>query len=250
MRLNIPSSGVGGVACSLTKGWNMAVTKFAQHGLVRLGYDKSGEGSQTVLVLHGLLQDRVSVRPLLDVLEERVTVITMDLRGHGGSSAVHGLDMRLPDLVDDAFAVLDAAEIDAPVVVVGVELGAVIATGMKAAHPDRVRDLLLVNYPSGEMLDTEVITAIADRAYKGQAEEAVTGWLDLSWKAGWRDSVPKPRVAAARRSAEAIHPMLTALAHAEIGPQDSLDLPGGTPFAEEGDLALVVTALESLLDSE
>ena len=234
-----------GVACLVKKGEGMAVTRFAQHGLVRLGYELHGEGEPTVLLLHGLLQTRNTLNPLLDALEDRATVIAMDMRAHGGSATVQGLNLRLDDLVEDAFAVLDAAEVDTPVIVVGVEIGAVIAQAMKEAEPDRVRESVLVNYPAGEMLDEAVITNIANTAYKGQGEKAVTRWLDLSWGAGWQESMPKSRIAAARRSAEAIHPILMALAKAGVQERDSISLPGGAPFAEDEHVDEVIAAIEA-----
>lgn len=227
----------------------MAVTKFAQNGLVRLGYEISGEGNNVVLVLHGLLQARNTMRPLADALEEDATVITMDIRGHGGSSAVHGLDMQIQDLVNDAFAVLDAAETSPGAIVVGVELGAVVAAGMKAADPERVRDVVLVNYPTGEMINPDTLTAIAQLAYREQVEKALNRWLDLSWGSGWQDLIPKPRVAAARRSAGAIHPTLMALANADIVDHESLSLPGAAPFAEEIDVEKVESAIRSLMQT-
>lgn len=233
----------------MTKGEGMSVTKFAQHGLVRLGYEIGGEGEPVVMVLHGVLQGRITLRPLTDAIAESTTVISMDLRGHGGSSAVHGLDLRLPDLVDDAFAVLDAAQITSAVTVVGVELGAVIAAAMKASQPDRVDDAVLVNHPAGDMLEAEILNSIADTAYAGQAEKALTRWLDLSWGAGWQDSVPKPRIAAARRSVEALHPMLTALAKADINEQPSLAVPGGGPFEADENLQAVLKAIGIVRDS-
>lgn len=63
-----------GVAFLVMKGESMAVTKFAQHGLVRLGYEMNGDGEPTVLVLHGLLQTRNTLIPLLDALEERAKI--------------------------------------------------------------------------------------------------------------------------------------------------------------------------------
>lgn len=221
----------------------MAVTKFAQHGLVRLGYEINGEGQPAVLVVHGVLQSRSLMRPLTDALEERATVISMDIRGHGGSSAVHGLNLQMQDLVEDALAVLDAAEIESDVIVVGVELGSVIAQMMRDLAPERVRGVVAINHPTGDMVDPDVLNAIADNAYRGEAEKALTRWLDLSWGLEWKESVPKPRIAAARRSVEAIHPVLTALARGGVVEQDSLQLPGGAPFDSESDLATVLAAI-------
>lgn len=224
----------------------MAVTKFAQHGLVRLSFEVNGDGEPTVLVLHGLLQTRNTLIPLLDALEERATVVAMDMRAHGGSSTVQGLNLRLHHLVEDAFAVLDAAGVATPVIVVGVGVGAIIADSMKARMPERVRGVVLVNYPEGEMLDEAVMTNIANTAYKGQAEQAVSRWLDLTWGEGWRDSMPKSRIAAARRSAEAIHPILMALVKAEVPERESIPLPGGSPFEQEEHLSKVLVAISAL----
>lgn len=225
----------------------MARTAFAQNGLVRLGYEVEGEGAATVLVLHGLLASRASLYPLMDAAQDQATVIAMDLRGHGGSSAIHGVDLHVDDLVSDALAVLDAADVSQPAIVIGIELGAVIAGRMQRHHPERVAATLLVNYPTASMLDADVLTDIATRAYREQAEQALTMWLDLSWSEGWQQSTPRNRVAAARRSAQAIHPMLTALAAANIAPLDSLELPGGDPFASETAVAAVMDRLAELL---
>lgn len=221
----------------------MAKTSFAQHGLIRLGYEVSGEGDRTFLVLHGLLQDRVTIRPLVDALEPHATVVAMDLRGHGGSSGVHGIDLILADLVDDAFGVLESAGISGPVTVIGVELGAVIAAEMHVSQPERVTDTVLVNFPSADMLDVETLNLIAERAYKEQAEQALNRWLDLSWGSDWREVMPKPRAAAARRSAGAIHPMLTALARSGVTTRESILLPGGMPFADEAKVTQVLNAV-------
>lgn len=225
----------------------MARTSFAQNGLVRLGYEIQGDRAPVVLLLHGLLADRASLRPMMDTLEGVATVIAMDIRGHGGSSAIHGVNLGLTDLVNDAFAVLDAAGISRPVAVVGVELGAVIAAEMQSNHPERVSGTLLVNYPTAEMRDAETLTDIAMRAYREQTEQALNRWLDLSWGHGWQESAPRPRIAAARRSAGAIHPVLTALASADLVEQESLSLPGGLPFAAEEDVARVMDKLQPLL---
>lgn len=225
----------------------MARTSFAQHGLVRLGYEVQGEGRPAVVVLHGLLQDRVTVRPLVDALAERTTVVAMDLRGHGGSSAVHGLDLRIDDLADDVIAVLDTAEMQAPVIVVGVELGAVVAGRVQAMYPHRVSAVLPISYPAAAMTDAPTLTAIADLAYRGQLDTAIGRWLDLAWGEGWQERLPKARIAAARRNAAALHPVLMALAATEPVPLSALELPGGMPFAEDSDVEQVITRLESLL---
>lgn len=226
---------------------DMARTSFAQNGLVRLGYEVQGESGPVVLLLHGLLADRASLRPLMDELVDEATVVTMDIRGHGGSSAIHGVAMQISDLVADAFAVLDVAGISQPVALVGVELGAIIAAHMQAEHPERVAGTVLVNYPTAEMLVPDTLNEIANLAYREQAEKALNRWLDLSWGAGWKESVAKPRSAAARRSVGAIHPVLSALAVADVPESESLTFPGGMPFADDENVDEVMSHLRPLL---
>lgn len=228
----------------------MAVTKFAQNGLVRLGYEINGEGEPVVVLLHGLLQDRVTMRPLADALQDSARVISLDLRGHGGSSAIHGVDLAIADLDADVLAVLDAAEITAPAMLVGVELGSAIAQSLQANHPDRIAGIVHIKAFTPEMLDSEKLEDIATRAYREQAEQALGMWLDMSWGADWREVVPKPRIASARRSAGAIHPILTALTRTEVAPVESLQLPGGSPFAEPGDVERVLAEVMPLLSSK
>lgn len=221
----------------------MALTRFAKSGLNRLGYEVTGDGEQVVLLLHGLLQSRATMHPLGDALEDDATVIIMDLRGHGGSSAINGVNMNLQNMAEDAFAVLDAEGIEEAVTVVGIEVGAVIAQLMQVAHPERIEKLVLINVPSGDQLDSETLQSIANAAYREQAESALRRWLTLSWGDDWETAVPKPRQAAARRSAGAIHPVLTALDRAEIAEASSMQLPGGLPFAAESDVEQVVKAI-------
>ena len=228
----------------------MGVTKFAQNGLVRLGYEMNGEGEPVVVLLHGMLQDRVTMRPLSDTLEHSATVISMDLRGHGGSSAIHGVDLAISDLDADVLAVLDAAEITAPVVLVGVDLGSAIAKSLQANHPDRIAGAVQINAFSAEMMDPEKLEDIATRAYREQVEQALGMLLDMSWGSDWRDVVPKPRIASARRSAGAIHLVLTALAKTDVAPTESIQLPGGTPFAKAEDVERVLAKVMPLISSK
>ncbi|MCO5225573.1 MAG: alpha/beta fold hydrolase [Thermomicrobiales bacterium] len=221
----------------------MATTSFAQHGLVRIAYELSGEGETVFVMLHGLLSDRVALRPLADALADDASVIMIDLRGHGGSSAIHGVDLHLDDLVGDVVAVLDSAGIQVPVQMIGIEMGAVIADRVRMIAPERVASVLRLNDPSPLLADRDTLLAIADRAYKGQTGPAVDHWLALSWGVDWQSTVPKPRIAAARRSAPALPQMLNALAYAEVEPTPSLLIPGGTPFADDADLERVLTEI-------
>ncbi len=222
----------------------MAVTAFAQNGLVRLAYEQSGDSGPAALLLHGVLSDRMAMRPLSDALQDSNRVITMDLRGHGGSSAIHGVDLHLDDLARDALAVLAAAEISGPSAVVGVGIGAAIAQRMQVIAPERVGKAVLINLPISSPQEAGTLRAIAEQAYKGQAESAVNQWLDREWGGDWRSTVPKARVASARRSAASLHAMLIALADGEVQEANALTLPGAAPFAADTAVDQVMTLLE------
>ena len=77
-------------------------------------------------------------------LARRFRVITADPRGNGRSDRPAGpLHYADRELVDDAVAVLDAAGIDAAILV-GLSMGARIALQVADARPDRVRGLALL----------------------------------------------------------------------------------------------------------
>lgn len=223
----------------------MAKTTFAQNGLVRIAYQVQGNIGPTVVILHGLLSDRNAMQPLADELEDSARVLIMDIRGHGGSSAVHGLDLRLGDLAQDVIAMLDTAEVNDPVIVVGVEIGAAIGQQIAEISPERVGDVILLNLPNDVIADRELLRAIAERAYKGQIEPALDQWLTLTWGSDWKATVPKPRQASARRSAQALHPILMALADSDVMDQKSVTIPGGTPFADAADLNPIIDAIRA-----
>lgn len=221
----------------------MGVTSFVQNGLVRIAYEVAGEGAPVVL-LHGMLGDRVTMRPLADALIAGHRVVSIDLRGHGGSSAIHGAEVAFADLASDIAAVLDAAGIEAAPVV-GVDLGAAVAAHLG----DRATCVVAVNPVEQLTADIASLGSIADDAYKGLGDKAVNGWLDIAWGSDWRDRVPRPRVAAARRNVQGLHGYLSAVVREGAGstPTQVLTLPGGAPFAEESGVQAAMTALSDEL---
>lgn len=217
----------------------MATTSFVQNGLVRIAYEVAGEGPPIVL-LHGLLGDRVTVRPLADALVDTHMVVSLDLRGHAGSSAIHGIELSVAELAHDVISVMDTLGV-AQAIVVGVDLGAVLASALG----DRASHVIAINPPGSMIADEAVLEDVAESAYKGLGEKAISGWLNIAWGPDWQDRVPRPRIAAARRSVASLHTCLRAMMNC----QDSREydvvfgLPGGTPFANDADVASVVAAI-------
>lgn len=203
-------------------------TRFARRGSARLAYETvgvAGAGGATpaLLLLHDLLDDRsayVDVRGALVGAGDALRLIAPDARGHGASAALANRRVALPDLAADVLAVLDAEGI-ARVHLVGHGLGAATAFALAAAAPARVASLVLVDPPLvtfGAADDPTAralrgaTSAAADAADKGSTGRALDALLDPRWGVGWRDRLPRQRLASIRRHAGALAPLLTALA--------------------------------------
>ena len=202
-------------------------TRFAARGNARLAYESGGDAGPdraTVALLHDLLDDRsafAAVRAGLGAAggAPPVRSILPDARGHGASAALAGPRFTLVDLAGDVLAVLDAAAADRAHLV-GHGLGALGAYAVARHAPRRVASLILVSPPPlafGSAHDAdvraarEVARAAADAAYKGLTDRALDLLFNPRWGAGWRDRLPRPRLAAIRRHASSLTPLLTAL---------------------------------------
>jgi pimeloyl-ACP methyl ester carboxylesterase len=115
------------------------------HG-VRIAYEARGDGDPLVL-LHGLAYDRAGWGRFPDLLAERFGVVLIDNRGVGESDAPAG-PYSVPQMVDDAIAVLDDAGLERANVF-GVSLGGYIAQELALAHPERVQKLVLCSTAPG-----------------------------------------------------------------------------------------------------
>ena len=129
-----------------------------------------GEGDP-VLLIHGWsLSSEVWDRQIRILAESNRRVLAMDMRGHGKSDAPLG-GYDLEHLERDAFAVLDAFDVDRADVI-GWSLGGMVALRMASISPDRVRSVVLVasngvsasrteNFPYGMPADTPLARIIA-----------------------------------------------------------------------------------------
>ena len=112
---------------------------YADHDGARIFWEERGEGTPLLLVM-GHTYSSAMWYPALDALAERHRVITFDNRGTGKSSAMRRITVG--GMAGDAFAVLDAAGVDAAHVY-GVSMGGGIVLEMARQQPQRVRSLLL-----------------------------------------------------------------------------------------------------------
>jgi pimeloyl-ACP methyl ester carboxylesterase len=137
-------------------------------------------------------------------------------------------------MANDVVGILEAAQVGArPVHVVGHGQGAVAALELAHWRPDRVASLVLIEPDALSILDgeddAEVIALredartasreASDLAYKGLADRALNRYLDRRWGAGWAERLARPRLAAVRRSVQALSPSLDAVERFRILPE-------------------------------
>lgn len=195
----------------------------------RIAYDPGvGGGSadkrSVVVLLHALLQDRASLNPLVEAIGRRARVIVPEARGHGTSATLESRWYSVMELAEDVLAVL-THEGFGMVTVVGFDLGGATALEIARQAPETVRRLVLVEPALGSVLDHDLELAAkrsrearrstdrsaADKAYKGLVDPSIDAYMEPRAGAGWRDALPRVRVAAIRRYGTALTGLLPAL---------------------------------------
>jgi proline iminopeptidase len=111
----------------------------------RLFYEVVGSGAPIIVVHGGPGLDHRYLRPGLDALAVRHTLVYYDQRGTGRSSAsLDPATINLDAFVADVDALREALGFE-QVSVLGHSYGALIALEYARRHPDRVRSLILMN---------------------------------------------------------------------------------------------------------
>jgi pimeloyl-ACP methyl ester carboxylesterase len=110
-----------------------------------LHYREAGQGSPVVL-LHQVPLSSLEFSEVLPMLARRRRVIALDLPGYGCSDApARGFVMN--DYVAAVLRLLDELQFE-HIDLLGVQAGAAIATAVAAAHPERVRRMILGGAPA------------------------------------------------------------------------------------------------------
>jgi 3-oxoadipate enol-lactonase len=152
---------------------------FAERDGTRLYWEEVGSGDPVLLIM-GLGMNATGWWRTIPLLAERYRVLAFDNRGVGRSDRPSG-PYSVPQLADDAVAILDAAD-EQRAHVYGISLGGMIAQEVVLRHPERVRGLVLgattpggnLGVPAGE--DT---LAFFRRRGEMPAEEAV--WASVPY---------------------------------------------------------------------
>lgn len=111
----------------------------------RVAYDVEGEGPP-VLLGHSLLCDSRMWDPVLPWLRPGRRLLSVDFRGHRGSTSTRPFSMD--DLADDWLAVLDREGIERAFLC-GLSMGGMTAMRVALRAPDRVAGLILLDTSAG-----------------------------------------------------------------------------------------------------
>ncbi|MET7669974.1 alpha/beta fold hydrolase [Micromonospora luteifusca] len=162
----------------------------AQVGEVMINYVRGGQGP-TLVLLHGYPQCWYMWRSLLPALARHFEVVAPDLRGFGGSDAPGGgYDKKT--VAADLHGLLDQLGLTGDLRLVGHDLGTMVAYAYAAAHPDRVRRLVLSEapIPDEDVYTLPALTSAGPGVWNfgffslgnGLPEQVVTGrevlWVD------------------------------------------------------------------------
>jgi 2-(acetamidomethylene)succinate hydrolase len=170
---------------------------------VNLAFRMRGAGPAIVL-LHGTSASHAVWEPVSVALASAATVITLDQRGHGRSDKP-ATGYSGPDFASDVVTVLDALGIEIAIVG-GHSLGGRNSWLVGAAHPERTRAVLNVDYTpyvESAVLDVlRVRVAAGNRAFGSVAE--IEEYLQDRYRLLPADAVARRAVWGYRRDADGL----------------------------------------------
>src|SRR3978361_1227212 len=111
-------------------------------GNVSLHYELSGrEGAPCVVLSHSLGADMSTWQPQMPALEQHLSVLRYDMRGHGQSSGPDG-PSSIADLAGDVLKLVDALGLG-KVMFCGMSIGGAIGQWLGVHAPERIQRLLI-----------------------------------------------------------------------------------------------------------
>jgi pimeloyl-ACP methyl ester carboxylesterase len=149
-------------------------------GQIKLDYERSGEGSEPLLLIMGMSGTALHWgEPFLELLRRDFDVIAYDHRGVGASAVLDG-PVTIRQMADDAAALLAALELDSAHVM-GISMGGMIAQELTLNYPEQIRTLTLgctyCGGPGSSLGPPEVMRGLAEAMMSGDRERAIrVGW--------------------------------------------------------------------------
>jgi len=111
---------------------------------IRLHYVRGGKGPPIILI-HGFPQDWLEYRAVMPRLAKRFTVVSVDLRGVGGSTATpSGYDAA--NMAEDVHQLVLALKLER-VYLVGHDIGGMVAYAFVRRYPQVTRGAMILDVP-------------------------------------------------------------------------------------------------------
>jgi 3-oxoadipate enol-lactonase len=197
---------------------------------VTLHYHDEGAGEPVVLV-HGFPLSSDLWTPQRAALSADHRVITPDLRGFGGSDALHGTP-SMDVYADDIVAILDELGV-AQATVAGLSMGGYVTMALLRRRPDRVRGVMLVatkmtpDTPQGRQGRDDMIALAQTEGAGAVADKMLPNMLTERTRADDAELVTFAREMMASASVDGIVAALTALRERpdSTATLQSLDIP-------------------------
>lgn len=121
-------------------------------GDAQIGVRQKGQGPLTFVFVHGWASDSSVWSPQFEDLARDFSCATVDLRGRG--DAPHALPCDIQTAADDVAAVVGSLGLG-PVIVVGHDIGGLIALVMNQRHPETVLGVVTGDSPIGILPDAD-----------------------------------------------------------------------------------------------
>jgi pimeloyl-ACP methyl ester carboxylesterase len=157
-----PSTTTTPAVTSTTVAGDVIDERFDIGGGQELYLECQGEGSPTILLEAGDESGREDWASVMPSLVTETRTCAYDRAGTGDSDAATGC-RQLDDLLDDTAALLDAAHIDGPFILVGASGGGYLSAGLAARRPADVAGLVFAEVPEAIVLadaSPEVLDAV------------------------------------------------------------------------------------------
>lgn len=133
-------------------------------GDISLSVESSGEGTTSLILLHGVTANHAVWEPIVDLLEPSFHILAVDQRGHGQSDKP-STGYTAIDYSDDIAALITARARGGRAFVVGHSLGSRNAIVAASRFPDLVSGIVGIDFTP--FIETDVFDALESRVNAG-----------------------------------------------------------------------------------